>query len=59
MAFRLLPLIAMNPHSWSVGEVALLQVLVVLDANIVKEEEGTLVYALTPSDRKGMMLSSL
>ena len=47
VVFRLLPLVAMNPHSWSVGNVALLQVLVALDANIVKEEEGTLAYTLT------------
>ena len=47
MVFRLLPLVAMNPHSWSVGEIAPLQVLITLDANIVEKEEGTLAYTLT------------
>ena len=47
VVFRLLPLVAMNPHSWSVGEIAPLQVPIVLDANIVEKEEGTLAYTLT------------
>ena len=44
MVFRLLHLVTMNPHSWSVAP---LQVLIALDANIVEKEEGTLAYTLT------------
>ena len=47
VVFRLVPLVAMNPHSWSIGEIAPLQVLVALDANIVEKEEGMLAYTLT------------
>ena len=42
-----------DSHSWSVGEVALLQVLAALETNIVKEEEGTLAYVLTLVIEKG------
>ena len=35
--FWLLPLVPVNPHSWSISEVALLQVLVALDADVVQE----------------------
>ena len=47
VVFRLLPLVAMNRHSWSIGEIAPLQVLIALDANIMEKEEGTLAYTLT------------
>ena len=59
VVFWHLPLVAMNPHSWSVGDVALLQVLVALDANVVKEEKGTLAYTLTMVVEKGRCYLSL
>ena len=43
----LFPFVPINPHSWSIGEIALLEVLVALNANIVKEEESTLAHSLT------------
>ena len=47
MVFWPLPLIPMNPCCWSVGEVALLQILEALDADVMKEYECALAYTLT------------
>ena len=38
--------VPMYPHSWSIHEVALLDVLEPLEANVMEEQEGALTYTL-------------
>ena len=38
--------VSMNPHSWSIHEIAFLDVLEPLEADVMQEQEGTLAHSL-------------
>lgn len=46
VVFRPLACVSMHPHSWSILEVTLLDILEPLEADVMEEQEGTLANAL-------------